>query len=177
MSYSKLSCDIKKVDKYHQGISSLNCSPFQNPVVLGINPITIYMPPKQAISRKAFLTLLGALLFGGFIYLWDQIIRKQVSLSSSRSIRKISLPIPRGITFYDGFYICSSGRSLTAYSTTCTHAGCLLKQELDGKIICACHGSIFEASTGKPLKGPAIKPLRQLSCELDQKKSAWIISG
>jgi len=135
------------------------------------------MPLKQPISRKTFLAILGTLLFGGFIYLWDQIVRKQVSLSSPRSIRKVALPVPKGVTFYDDFYICSSGNNLTAYSTTCTHAGCLLKQEVNDRIICPCHGSNFEASTGKPLKGPAIKPLRQLRCRFDRKRSEWIISG
>ncbi len=49
-----------------------------------------------------------------------------------------------------------------AFSATCTHQGCQVKVagvELD----CPCHGSKFNALTGAVLKGPAAKPLPEVT--------------
>jgi len=45
-----------------------------------------------------------------------------------------------------------------AFSAICTHQGCRVKpvgRELD----CPCHGSVFDATTGRVLHGPARRPL------------------
>ncbi|MBL1097157.1 QcrA and Rieske domain-containing protein [Streptomyces coffeae] len=47
----------------------------------------------------------------------------------------------------------------TAFSAVCTHAGCVVDAVEDGKISCSCHGSQFDARTGKVLEGPATEPL------------------
>ncbi|MEV4870254.1 Rieske (2Fe-2S) protein [Streptomyces syringium] len=46
-----------------------------------------------------------------------------------------------------------------AFSAVCTHAGCVADKIEDGKIHCPCHGSLFDAATGKVLQGPAGAPL------------------
>ncbi|MEV0264380.1 Rieske (2Fe-2S) protein [Streptomyces sp. NPDC050617] len=46
-----------------------------------------------------------------------------------------------------------------AFSAVCTHAGCVVDKIEDGKINCPCHGSQFDAETGKVLRGPAGAPL------------------
>ncbi|WP_055554277.1 Rieske (2Fe-2S) protein [Streptomyces sp. NBRC 110028] len=47
----------------------------------------------------------------------------------------------------------------TAFSAVCTHRGCVVDAVEDGKISCPCHGSVFDARTGKVLQGPATAPL------------------
>jgi 3-phenylpropionate/trans-cinnamate dioxygenase ferredoxin component len=48
-----------------------------------------------------------------------------------------------------------------AFDDTCTHRQCSLAEgELDGTtIMCACHGSEFDVTTGEVLNGPATEPV------------------
>jgi Rieske Fe-S protein len=48
---------------------------------------------------------------------------------------------------------------LHAFSAVCTHQGCNVDRVADGKIDCPCHGSQFDADTGKAVTGPASSPL------------------
>ncbi|MEU4350982.1 Rieske (2Fe-2S) protein [Streptomyces sp. NPDC023838] len=46
-----------------------------------------------------------------------------------------------------------------AFSATCTHQGCTVKDVVGGTINCPCHGSKYDAATGKVTGGPAPRPL------------------
>lgn len=46
-----------------------------------------------------------------------------------------------------------------AFDFTCTHEGCAVTSVADGAIICPCHNSHFDITTGDPTAGPAAKPL------------------
>ncbi|HZF87525.1 Rieske (2Fe-2S) protein [Streptomyces sp.] len=61
-----------------------------------------------------------------------------------------------------------------AFSSTCTHQGCAVKDVRDGLIICPCHDSHFSATDGSVKKGPATKPLpaAQITVEGDEIKLA-----
>ncbi|MFB8217319.1 Rieske (2Fe-2S) protein [Streptomyces anulatus] len=56
-----------------------------------------------------------------------------------------------------------------AFSSTCTHQGCAVKDVSGGTITCPCHNSTFDAATGSPTGGPATRPLpaRQITVEGD----------
>lgn len=45
------------------------------------------------------------------------------------------------------------------FDATCTHAGCLVADVVDGQIVCSCHGSRFSAGDGSVVQGPATAPL------------------
>jgi Rieske Fe-S protein len=51
------------------------------------------------------------------------------------------------------------GSSIQAFSAVCTHQGCTVASVQDGRISCACHGSVFDSGTGAVLQGPAQRPL------------------
>src|SRR3954470_19976334 len=46
-----------------------------------------------------------------------------------------------------------------AVSATCTHQGCTVGAPEGGVVGCPCHGSQFDAVTGKVLRGPATRSL------------------
>ncbi|MFG2883159.1 Rieske (2Fe-2S) protein [Streptomyces sp. NPDC048297] len=52
--------------------------------------------------------------------------------------------------------------ALKAYSTICTHAGCAINKLQGTTLICPCHGSEFDALTGKVVESPATVPLNEL---------------
>lgn len=45
------------------------------------------------------------------------------------------------------------------FSAVCTHQGCPVAGVEDGAIVCPCHGSRFDAMSGKPVAGPARRGL------------------
>ncbi|GAA4816145.1 Rieske (2Fe-2S) protein [Streptomyces ziwulingensis] len=52
-----------------------------------------------------------------------------------------------------------SAGEFKAFSATCTHQGCVVKDVSDGVINCPCHNSNFSAADGSVRSGPAQKPL------------------
>ena len=52
------------------------------------------------------------------------------------------------------------------FSAVCTHQGCIVSSVRQGRIECPCHGSQFDATTGKVLAGPAPAPLNAVDVEV-----------
>jgi Rieske Fe-S protein len=55
-----------------------------------------------------------------------------------------------------------SGAKVHAFSAICTHEGCAVSAVANGTIDCPCHGSKFDAATGKVVAGPAPRPLPKI---------------
>jgi ubiquinol-cytochrome c reductase iron-sulfur subunit len=69
-------------------------------------------------------------------------------------------------------------QSIVAYSKICTHVGCpvALYEQTTHHILCPCHQSTFDASTGATvIFGPAPRPLPQLPLALDS--SGYIVAA
>lgn len=58
---------------------------------------------------------------------------------------------------------------LVAFDDTCTHRACPLSEGLvqDGTVMCPCHKSRFDLTTGRPLDGPATEAIRIRRVEHD----------
>lgn len=64
----------------------------------------------------------------------------------------------------------SSEAGLRAYSRICSHAGCAVSifNRADNTLVCPCHWSVFDASTGAVVSGPAPRPLARLPIGLGE---------
>lgn len=56
--------------------------------------------------------------------------------------------------------------TVVAFSAICTHQGCIVEPDGD-RLVCPCHGSVYEAFTGKNIAGPAPRPLPAFPVRLD----------
>ncbi len=54
---------------------------------------------------------------------------------------------------------------VVGFSAICTHQGCTVKPAGD-RLNCPCHGSVYDAATGKNLSGPAPRPLPPIAVHL-----------
>lgn len=56
-----------------------------------------------------------------------------------------------------------------AFEDRCSHAGCAFSEdgELDGTtVICGCHGSEFDVTTGRVIRSPAERPIATFATRL-----------
>ncbi|MEU6662770.1 Rieske (2Fe-2S) protein [Streptomyces sp. NPDC046821] len=67
-----------------------------------------------------------------------------------------------------------SADKYAAFSTICTHRQCPITMLEGTELTCPCHGSKFDATTGKVLHDPATVPLAKLSVEV---KNGKIVAG
>ena len=60
-----------------------------------------------------------------------------------------------------------AGGAVHGFSALCTHQGCIVASVRHGRILCPCHGSQFDATTGQVLAGPAPAPLNAVDVVVD----------
>jgi Rieske Fe-S protein len=54
-----------------------------------------------------------------------------------------------------------------AFTAVCTHQGCTVGSVADNVIVCPCHGSRYDASTGENVGPPAAAPLAAIEIAVD----------
>jgi len=132
------------------------------------------MERQKPISRNIFFRIVASLILGLIVWIWYRISCFQTERESRMEFRHGN-NIPLGISYFEKYYLIRTENSLRAFSTTCTHAGCRIGKGNENSLQCSCHGSRFEAETGKPLKGPAIKPLQEFECRFDEENEQWVV--
>ncbi len=128
------------------------------------------MDQNRYINRKTFLRLANLAIAAAFIALWNLMSGKQKLLTEQPVVNRIdAVKLGTGIFLFDKFIVVKSSASLKIYSNKCTHAGCRINQEIDGQLVCPCHGSRYDSTTGKVLQGPAGLPLSLIPFSTDAK--------
>ena len=132
------------------------------------------METQKRISRKIFIRWTTRVIVGLTLWIWYRLSRFQNEQEKGIEFAHGN-DIPLGISYHGRYYLFRTKDSIRAFSTTCTHAGCRIGRGSGDTLQCSCHGSQFEGMSGKPLKGPAIKPLRELECRFNGKTGQWIV--
>jgi Rieske Fe-S protein len=132
------------------------------------------MVKSKEFSRKIFLRVLAGLFTSFFLWIWYKLDEYQFRKERQLEFRHNDDILP-GLSYFGKYYLFRDEKTISAFSTTCTHAGCRIGKTNNNVVQCGCHGSQFEASTGIPLRGPAFKPLQKLDCQFDSKTSQWIV--
>lgn len=128
------------------------------------------MDKDRFISRKAFLRLATIGVSAAFVALWSIMTGKTKKLMEQPVASKINAAkLGTGIYLFDKFIVVKTEVSLKVFSNKCTHAGCRINQEIGGQLVCPCHGSRYDAATGKVLQGPAGLPLSLIPFNMDSK--------
>jgi cytochrome b6-f complex iron-sulfur subunit len=116
------------------------------------------------LLRDGFLTLSGALAFGGLLRFLDfnpkPALKAEFDLGPADSYP----PGSRSILSEIPAVLIHSEQGFKAISLVCTHLGCTVQQDADG-FACPCHGSRFDLN-GKVAHSPAIKSLSSLRVEI-----------
>jgi len=122
------------------------------------------------INRKTFLRLATFGAAAAFVALWSTMTGKSKEISDQPVVSRINAAkLGTGIFLFDKFILVKSAASINVFSNKCTHAGCRINQEIDGQLVCPCHGSRYDSSTGKVLQGPAGLPLATIPFSTDAK--------
>ncbi len=122
------------------------------------------------IDRKTFLRLASFGIVAAFMALWSIMTAKSKLLSEQPLVSRINTAkLGTGIFLFEKYILVKSESSIKVFSNKCTHAGCRINQEIDGQLICPCHGSRYDSSTGNVLQGPAGLPLSTIPFTADIK--------
>ena len=136
----------------------------------------IRLEPPKYINRKTFIRLAATALAVAFLAIWDRLTSRQKVLHDRPVVTRLNVAIlGTGTYLFEKFIVVKSADDLKVFSNKCTHAGCRINQELDGQLICPCHGSRYEAATGKVIQGPAGLNLPLIPFTTDAKTGETII--
>jgi Rieske Fe-S protein len=130
---------------------------------------------KNKISRKDFLRLVWVAVAAPFVFVWGMSVKRFRETKETSELR-INSNIPDGISFFDEVIISKKDGVIKAFSAHCTHLGCLINETQDGLPVCPCHGSRFDTD-GRPVAGPAVEKLRQLSFIREKEEIVVAING
>lgn len=128
------------------------------------------MIENKKINRKTFLRIATLSMVAAFVVLWRLMTGKQKQLENNPETKRINVAkLGTGIHWFDNFILIKSAKTLKVFSNKCTHAGCRINQEINGQLVCPCHGSRYDSESGKVLQGPAGLPLSTLPFTTDAK--------
>lgn len=113
------------------------------------------------INRKQFFKLLSGALMLPLAYFWVDSTRQSERGQKSDTLM-LRKDLENGIHFLGPVIVIKKNEhEIRILSSKCTHLGCRINRLEGEKLICPCHGSAYNLK-GEPLKGPAVKPLKEL---------------
>ena len=144
-------------------------------------------PEKKPVTRREFLNIawlasLGFLMLdlGGVTYLFSMPRFKEGEFGGLYTIGKVSELPEKGSAPVNypkvKLWLSNTDQGVMALYKVCTHLGCLYNwNSQEGKFICPCHGSQFQAN-GTYIQGPAPRSLDRFVVQAVDPNSNQVIS-
>lgn len=87
----------------------------------------------------------------------------------SGSVSASQIPVGGGVVLEEAAVVIVQPEAGTfaAYTAVCPHQGCLVSEVVDNTIVCPCHDSLFSATDGAVIQGPALQGLTQATLTID----------
>ena len=85
--------------------------------------------------------------------------RGRGAAASGTKVAKADVPVGGGKIVGGAVVTQPTSGTFKAFTSTCTHQGCTVGSVANNKIICPCHGSGYDASSGAVVNGPATRAL------------------
>lgn len=115
-------------------------------------------------SRRKFLQLGAAGIGLAMVFAWDKLTLSNHQIQSQKP-HIFPFDKNKEVTFLHDYIIINKGGKTEVFSSHCTHLGCVINKEENGKLVCPCHGSQYNLN-GVPVKGPAYKSLKKLTATI-----------
>jgi Rieske Fe-S protein len=125
-------------------------SALQGAVVVAVGGVAGYAVTRATVDSGAHRGTDEANAYGA---------KQSSSGGDSALVALADLPVGGGVIRGDVVITRPSGNAVHAFSAICTHQGCKVDRVADGHIDCPCHGSVFDATTGAVVAGPASSAL------------------
>ncbi len=133
---------------------------------------------KKAI--KVFFSIIAAAVLSVFIYIYPSKIKERrlqfVYIMDEddlprKGIRKVEFQYKADDKeVANRVFLAAAGGDLTAFSSVCTHLGCLVNWDNNKKeFICPCHAGKYDMN-GNVIAGPPPKPLTRLPLKIEDGK-------
>lgn len=126
-------------------------------------------------SRRSFMKLAVGGMCAGYAAVIGYPVYRYLNspvekAAATAAVKEVSLPgadtLPKGTAMvfkfgsHPALLIHHDDDSWTAMTAVCTHLGCTVQFDPnEKKIVCACHGGVYDAKSGGNISGPPPKPL------------------
>src|SRR3954453_3931786 len=130
----------------------------------------------QPMTRRSMLTGAGVAVVGaavGFVVARNSSAAETAAAGTAANaygttggtkavLAPVSAVTASGVVAHGVVLTRTASGGVHGVSAVCTHEGCTVASPDKGVAACPCHGSRFEAATGKVLRGPATRPLPEV---------------
>lgn len=90
-------------------------------------------------------------------------------VGGSGSVMASQVPVGGGVVLEEAAVVVVQPQegNFMAFTAVCPHQGCLVSEVVDNTIVCPCHDSLFSATDGAVIQGPALQGLTQATLSID----------
>lgn len=130
---------------------------------------------QKIISFFSIKRVLIPAFFSSILYFIHRSFEVFLKTKISERIIEVKISsIEEGVNIFPDFLASKKGDRIMFLSNICTHLGCKIQKKEEMEYVCHCHGSRFSID-GSVLKGPANRPLPELSHSLDEASNVYSI--